>query len=62
MNSQEIRDIKALLFVLMRKVDLLTEGYNEIKQKLEEVSQNVEGIRSALIANSKDMIKKKKKK
>ena len=59
---EEIRDIKNLLLALVQKMNLLVESNNEIKEKLEEVSKNIEGIRCVLFSNSKDMISKLEKK
>ena len=55
---QEIKEIKSLLLTLVCIVSNQGQEIKKIAEKLQDISKDIEGIREALICNSKDLIER----
>ena len=55
---QEIKEIKSLLLILVCIVSNQGQEIKKIAEKLQDISKDIEGIREALICNSKDLIER----
>ena len=55
---QEIKEIKSLLLKLVCIVSNQGQEIKKIAEKLQDISKDIEGIREALICNSKDLIER----